>query len=271
LAPQEEILEMMTGFINRLATGIANHSRLVTCLGAVGWLSLQAQLRSPRMAEILGHRLRIRGSRIPIYYRPGESDLAAFLQIFTHKEYESIGALPSDALIIDCGANVGYSSAWFATRFPLAKVISLEPDAGNFAVLERNLAQFGSRVRAVRGAVWSRECGLVFDRSGYRDGLSWSIRVREALVGETPEVRAYDIPSLMRMENASRIALLKIDIERAEIELFSAASRGWISNCDKIAIELHDQECERVFFEAIENEGFRIARARELTICERPV
>ena len=37
--------------------------------------------------------------------------------------------------ILDCGANVGYTSAYLLTRFPTAFLIAIEPDPGNAEIL----------------------------------------------------------------------------------------------------------------------------------------
>lgn len=49
-------------------------------------------------------------------------------------------------LVVDCGANVGYSSMYFLDRFKGCEVVSIEPDRNNFEVMESNLAHYGSRV-----------------------------------------------------------------------------------------------------------------------------
>jgi hypothetical protein len=143
-------------------------------------------------------------------------------------------------------------------------------------MLEKNLAPFGDAVTTVHGAVWSKETGLTFEERDFRDRLSWSVRVREVAPGEKADVKGYDIPLLMRMAGAERIALLKVDIERGEIELFGGSASvpapgfpEWISRCDNIVIELHDEECERVFYAAIEGQGFSVRSDGEIVICSR--
>ena len=85
-------------------------------------------------------RLRAKDALYPLYCRPGTSDLEVFRQVFMERQYACLGAAPSPRLIVDCGANVGYSSAYFLSRFPDAKLIAVEPDSGNFQMLQRNLA-----------------------------------------------------------------------------------------------------------------------------------
>jgi hypothetical protein len=67
-------------------------------------------------------------------------------------------------LIIDCGANVGYSSAYFLSRFPYCQVIAVEADPDNFVILRRNLDRYEDRVRLIHVGVWSQKVGLVLSR-----------------------------------------------------------------------------------------------------------
>ena len=62
-------------------------------------------------------RVRVPGCPTPIYMRTGTSDYAVLRQVFIDREYE-IRDLADPRIIIDCGANVGYASVYFLTRFP---------------------------------------------------------------------------------------------------------------------------------------------------------
>src|SRR5437867_4128173 len=46
----------------------------------------------------------------PVYARHGTSDILAFSQVFAERQYSCIDDVAEPKLIIDCGANVGYSS-----------------------------------------------------------------------------------------------------------------------------------------------------------------
>jgi FkbM family methyltransferase len=203
-----------------------------------------------------------------MFYRPEDSDVEAFLQVFVRQEYDRIGDVDPAGLILDCGANVGYTTAWLLARYPNAHVIAVEPHPDNFRMLQRNLSPFGSSVTLVQGAVWSHECGLVYDRAGFRDGLSWATRVREASDGETATIRGFTVESLLKDREPSRIALLKMDVEGSEAVIF-AGRPEWIGQCDNIAIELHDERCSELFFAAIAGEGFTVVKDGELTFCKR--
>jgi FkbM family methyltransferase len=207
-------------------------------------------------------------SKFPLIWRPGTSDLWMFRQIFAEREYSCLDDLTTARLIIDCGANVGYSSAYFLSRFPEARVVAIEPDAENFVVLKENLASFGDRVTLKETGVWSHSCGLVIVADS-RSFQECSRQVREARDCETPLFHATDIGSVFRESGADRISILKIDIEKSEKEVFARNYESWLDRVDNLVIELHDDECRRVFAAAIEPYPFQVSECGELTVCRR--
>src|SRR5215217_6221305 len=151
----------------------------------------------------------------PVWLRSRTSDLDVFSQIFLHREYRGLDALTDVDAVIDCGANVGYASAYFLSQFPSSSVVAVEPDAGNFATLQKNLKPYGDRARVVNSGVWSEAVGLVMNEEGFRDGREWARQVRPARAGETPAMNAVSIQSLIELCGTERISILKIDIEGA--------------------------------------------------------
>jgi hypothetical protein len=55
--------------------------------------------------------------------------------------------------------------------------------------------------------------------------------------------------------------LLKIDVERAKLELFTSGYVPWLSRTRNLAIELHDPDCEQVFLRAMA--GYDYASSQE--------
>jgi len=212
-------------------------------------------------------------ARHPLLCRPGTSDGNVFHQIFVEREYACLDDLRDVSFILDCGANVGYSAAYLLSRFPSARLLSVEPDPGNFEVLRANLAPYGDAARLLRSAVWSRPTGLVLSRDPYRDGMEWTRQVRECGPGEHPDLLAVDIGSLLRLYPGERISILKMDIEGAEGIVFGSNYESWIDLVDNIVIELHDDsvfgDCTAAFAAAISGRGFSVARHGELTVCRR--
>jgi FkbM family methyltransferase len=242
-------------------------------LGPAGALRLAIQERRMRAASDRSlFTLTSKHARHPLLCRANTTDVPVFRQVFVQRDYACLDHLAEARLILDCGANVGYSSAYFLSRFPRAEVIAVEPDPGNFELLERNLAPYGGAARALRSAVWSHPARLTLAASAYRGGGEWARQVRECLPGE-PGFDAVDIGGLLAGSGHDRISLLKIDIEGAEGVVFAADVGPWIERVDHLVIELHDDssfgDCSGVFHRAIAGRGFAVTRHGELTLCTR--
>jgi FkbM family methyltransferase len=209
-------------------------------------------------------------ARHPILLRPGTSDEAVVIQIFHRLDYRRLCSLSKVELVVDCGANIGCSAAFFLSQFPGCKVIALEPDPGNFEVLERNMQWYGDRAILLRNALWSHDTGLVLSRGRYRDNADWSTQVRTANAGEAPDVDAISMQTLFSRFQMSRIHILKVDIEGAEAVVF-ANPGDWLDKVDSIAIELHNDsdfgDATSIFHRAIQSRNFDVSKAGELTLC----
>ncbi len=218
--------------------------------------------------EGTSYRLHSRASKFPLYCRVNSSDPIVFFQVFMMQEYAVLSDLKNVRLIIDCGANVGYSAAYFLTLYPEAKLIAVEPDSANFAILKENLKPYGDRVQLHMAGIWSHTTGLTVCRGSYGDGREWATQVRASLPGETPDVEAIDIGTLLRGSGQEQIDMLKIDIERSEIIVFGDHYQEWLGRTRNIAIELHDEECERVFQAAIVGYPFAVSRNENVFVCK---
>jgi FkbM family methyltransferase len=180
-------------------------------LGGRGFILYKIQVLRRRLFGISSpFTLLSKHSQFRLLCRPDSSDFAVFWQIFVKREYRCLDNIKRARFIVDCGANVGYSAAYFLTRFPDTKLIAVEPDPANCAMLEANLAGFAGRYRVIPSAIWSRETGLIWDETERSDGQEWARVVRPIKAGETPFVIATTIGSLLSQVDAERISILKI-------------------------------------------------------------
>jgi FkbM family methyltransferase len=204
----------------------------------------------------------------PVVARMGSSsDMDVFRQIFPSDEYACMRRVSSPRLIVDLGANVGYSSAYFLSCFPAADVVAVEPDPDNYKVCCTNLAPYGDRVRVILGAVWSKRSRLVLSRRAWGDGREWASQVLNGDTSDDASVEAWDIASLLEMIGGEHIDILKVDIERSEIEVFGNNSSSWLSKVRNICIELHGADCEEVFYDALRDFSYDVECSGELTVC----
>lgn len=240
---------------------------------AIGWpaairlrvcdLKTRTGISEPHALE-----LKLKNSEFPILMRTHTSDRDVLGQVFIQKEYEPI-ELSNPKMILDLGANVGYSSAYFLSKYPTTNVLAVEPDPGNYEVCCRNLAPFGPRATVLHGAAWTERTKLVLDKGTFCDGREWSTQVKAATETSagSADIDAYDMSTLIDLCRVRKIDLLKIDIEKSELELFSRSTEIWLPSVRNICIELHGPDCEEVFFGALSSYSYRLSRPGDLTIC----
>jgi FkbM family methyltransferase len=243
--------------------GIFRWFQSVGVSGSLTWAVYQAKAKLGQKWSSV--TIKPRQVRYPVIARSGDtSDIDVFRQIFLLNEYACLRDIQSPHLILDLGANVGYSSAYFLSCFPTTTVVSVEPDPGNFALCRQNLAPYGNRSIPVLGAVWSKRTKLALSRKAFE----WAIQVRASEdKKDEATVDAWDIPSLLQLAGKEHIDLLKVDIERSELEVFGASSSSWLPKVRNICIELHGEDCRKVFLKALRDFNYVLGNSGELTIC----
>ena len=198
----------------------------------------------------------------------GSSDISVFNQIFVREEYRCLRDLEDVSLVLDLGANVGYSSIYFLSAFPHSRVVAVEPDERNVAVFRTNLESYGSRSQLLHGAVWAERTQLCLAKGTFGDGREWATQVLQPLDGSAGSVPAWDVGSLIDIAGASQVDLLKVDIERSELAVFGETAKKWLPKIRNICIETHGRDCEEVFFKALADFDFEASVSGELKICK---
>lgn len=189
------------------------------------------------------------------------SDFSVFRQICMNGEYDITFPI-APKIIIDAGANIGLASLHFYSRFPEAKIYALEPDAGNFVVLQKQVMDIPS-IQTFKLALWNKRENLVLDSGG---ADAWGIQVRQPKAEEHNLVFGIDLLSFMIEQRIEIIDLLKIDVEGSEVELFTENFEYWLKRTKILVIELHENlrpGCERVFHNAIQSINHRIEYSGE--------
>lgn len=250
-------------------------SKFYTCSKTIGFLQTLSLLPQWIRGHVLKNKspypLRSKDAKHTLWCRPGTSDFKVFHQVFVDSEYSALKNISNVDLIIDCGANVGYTSSYLLTQFPTCTLIAVEPDEGNFSMMVKNISPYGDRAKPIHCAVWSHVTHLKIDRN-YRDGADWSVQVRESDDEDPSSFLATDIPNLLKQSGKERISILKMDIEGAEAIVFSEHYDKWLHLVDTIAIELHEDSCfgpaAEVFYKSC-GEQFKFSSSGELIIGTR--
>lgn len=211
------------------------------------------------------------GTGLTLQVRLGTSDLKVCEDIFLAQEYDwPLRAPPG--VIVDAGAYTGLSAAWFATRYPSATIIAVEPSGSNFGLLVSNTEALPN-VRRRRAALWHEKTSLVMVDPGYgpfayRVGSPGGPSDRDD--GARSEVvDAITVSDVVDEFALDRIDLLKVDIEGSEVEVFSRASE-WIDRVGAVCLELHDRlrpGCSRTFFAAMGDFPVEVRRGESLLVA----
>ena len=186
-----------------------------------------------------------------VFLRPGTTDQDVYDEIFISNEYDI--DLGDPKFIVDAGAHIGLSSVFFASRYPKATVIALEPEPTNFATLLKNTKDFPN-IRPLQAGLWSKKTHLRIEDANVP---TWSFRVLESASREG--IPAVGIADILSDFKATRIDVLKIDIEGAEFEVLNH-SASWIDSVQTLIIELHDRfrpGCTEALQTAISGHNFQ--------------
>jgi len=157
------------------------------------------------------------------------------------------------SLILDCGANEGGFARWMCEHTP-AQVHSFEPDPRLFAVLPV-LPRVIWHPLAVDGE--SGEFDLALGEATCSSAL-----YRERTGQVTVRVKKTSLDDFCRTHGITRIDLVKIDIEGAELSLLEKTSDALLRSTAQITVEFHDffrrEDLPRIagIFRRLEGLGF---------------
>jgi FkbM family methyltransferase len=181
----------------------------------------------------MGRRNRVREVHlrrdIKIRYRLNKGDLHSIREIWLDEAYRLPFEDPSGVLL-DLGANIGMASLWLAKSYPLTHVIAVEPDPNNAALVRQNFELNGIAGEVLEAAIGPKEAVARFEFSE----LSNQGRLSE----NGSLVQMISVGAIIQKFAVARFALIKIDIEGGEQELFDGPTE-WLARTDAIIIEFH--------------------------------
>jgi FkbM family methyltransferase len=190
----------------------------------------------------------------PINLRNNPFDYVTFEEVLLEELYHlPAGFTPAN--IIDAGANIGLTSAYFASLFPGASIISLEPELENFKLLAANANQY-LNVQPLRAGLWSHEAWLSV--INVNDGNN-AFQVEVSTVETDQSIKAYSVKNIMEQKHWTQLDLLKIDVEGSEKEIFEGDT-SWLASVKIMMIEFHDRfkpGCEDAVFAAADKCNFK--------------
>ncbi len=215
------------------------------------------------------------GLRLLTPYPPETSYL--YMDVFEHQTYRQ-GALryPTDGVYFDVGAHVGLFSLYVLQEAPQATVYAFEPVAALYQALSSNLEPHQDRVTCVPCGLADRIAtatltyyptltgmstlypdvdhdrqllATIMNNLGrqYRWGQSdWSAHVDEfldhRLQHETLTGQLRTMSDFISERDIAQIDLLKIDVQKAELDVLQGIQAEDWAKVKQIVIEVHDRD-----------------------------
>lgn len=199
------------------------------------------------------HSVRIEG--LVVSYGLNRGDLNTLREIFIDRVYRLPLTGPFDTLV-DLGANIGLTSLWCHRAYGVRRVVAVEPDARNLALLRRNLAQNGLPATLIEAAVAAEDGEAVFRRS---DAANLGKLESGHADGGGVAVRTVSMATVLQAvaQAGGRPDLLKVDVEGAEFALFREVPE-WLAPVRALLIEIHaEPEDQTPLIARIESAGLR--------------
>jgi FkbH-like protein/FkbM family methyltransferase len=263
-----------------------------------GGESLRNRLDPAEKARILaGRPLTLLADGLEVVQLNAYETEAMYEEIFRERAYLRHGVSLDDVeCVIDAGANIGLFTLFVLRERPAAKIYAFEPSPSAFEALQINMALHGPDVVTVpcglsdaerwaafteypRSSAFSGfHCDPSEDRVAIESAISNLLRRRgdlpatdlERFTKELSRGRLDGEVSLRQQRTISRIiedfridrvGLLKIDVEKSELEVLRGiGERDW-DRIGQIVVEVHDRvgTALGMIVELLERRGFRTA------------
>src|SRR6185369_9863932 len=237
-----------------------------------------------------------------VHLNKNETDFL-YEELFKDRSYLKHGIVLDDgACVFDVGANIGLFSLFVGRECKGARIYAFEPIPPVFATLQANASLYGLDAKLFEcglsdqagsdrftyyphlSIVSSRFAELKAERDVVRSFLLKSNEnaeldssmldelLNERLTSETFPCQLRTISDVMREEEVERIDLLKIDVEKSELEVLRGiADRDW-PRIKQIVVEVHDIGGRLAeVTNLLEERGFRIAIEQDTSLQETPL
>ncbi len=206
--------------------------------------------------------LKLKSLAHPFTLRRTAPQINGLMQNVMRGEYDRwLGGL-NPSVIVDAGTYIGDLTCHWATRYPTARIVALEPNPESFARASQNLRPYGDRVTLIQSGLGDHEghCSI--------SGAEMGAHLVKGSSTEGQTIRVTTVNGLMDELGLGSVDLLKLDIEGAEREVLATASR-WISRVKILVVEFHGADLEAAGVAELSRHGFGSRRHRSLVTFSR--
>jgi FkbM family methyltransferase len=166
--------------------------------------------------------------------------VGTILEVWRERCYTRDGFyVPKDGdQIVDAGAHVGLFSLFMALKNPKCNILSLEPFPENYECLQKNIISAkASNVTALPYALGAKSQLAFIKPVGAR---SIDHLLQTSSEPDSSAVQVINLSDVLSQLQSDNVAMLKMDIEGAEFDVFESASTATLKCFDRVALEYHD-------------------------------
>jgi FkbM family methyltransferase len=167
-------------------------------------------------------------------------------------------------VILDLGANAGYTVAHLAWLYPHARIIGLEMDETNAQLARINVAAFLPRCHIIHAAAWTEDGWITY--GGEREEAYKICEIQESPPAEIGRAPARGLNSILAEFGLDRIDFVKMDIEGAEMALLTEATE-WLDRVMCLKVEIHPPATVERTIHALAAKGFTAWRDDQHPAC----
>lgn len=214
---------LLSGFFSRLSKVFASPYRVFD----ISWIQekiLKHDSRKNRTSHLYEKKYRV-------FFTDRGAFLLSVREIFYEKVYQFKPQQVAPR-ILDCGGHIGMSALFLLKNYPGCRLTVFEPDADNFALLQKNIHTWGfTQAELTQAAVWTNKGTVSFQAN---HDMSSSIADSPTSGKDLQSVNSIRLKDYL----VEKIDFLKMDIEGAEYEVLLDCGDS-LSQVENMFIEYH--------------------------------
>lgn len=188
--------------------------------------------------------LKICGHDIVVRARTPDLDVAIESLKYEYTFLDDLLPPDFDGLIVDAGGYIGTAAISFASRFPKAQVLTVEPSSVNLDILRVNIARYPN-IEVRQAALGISAKGTITLRNRSTGAWGYTIVESKGSGAQFSEIEEVQLTSLeeIKTDLARDIDFLKLDIEGGEKQIFDE-NDDELQDIPFVFIELHERIVE---------------------------
>lgn len=175
-----------------------------------------------------------------LWGRPLLLDETVIAEVVEGDGYRLVGGPVKGGTVVDCGAHIGVFTS-FCVALGARHVYAVEPEPANLEMLHLNVDKYPN-VTVIKKALGGPERGTVRMAGASGGARKWTERDPAPWGQTSPEVEVITLDDLFIEYGLSDVAVLKLDMEGAEVDAILGAPDWTLGACNRIAMETHGRD-----------------------------